>query len=107
MNPALRGGWIDSGLYLMATDYYIGWTMADKLALLRGVQNAATTGNVVRVQTAVGVETTFDPKSTSPDVVLERIQYSIVNDPNFDADDPVQAALARNGRAGITRGRFC
>lgn len=90
----------------MATDYFIGYSQAQKLALLQGISESIMTGQVVRVQTAPGVFTEFSP-SVSNELTYQRLCDSVANDPGFDANDPLQAACRDNARPGITRARYC
>lgn len=87
-------------------DYFIGYSQADKIALLRGYQEALNTGQIVKVQTAPGVYTEFSP-NVDNSLMYQRLCDSIANSPDFDADDPVQAACRRNSRPSQTRARFC
>lgn len=87
----------------MARDNYVGWTIQEKLALLRGVQEARLTGQVVRCPKPGGGYTEFDVTKTDPTRILEELEFSIVNDEDFDADNPVHAACASNARPGVTR----
>jgi len=89
----------------MAKDYFIGYSMADKVALLRGITESLLTGQIVRVSTSRGVETQFSPLIDNS-LMYDRLCTSIANDPNFDANDPTQAAALANQRPGITRGCF-
>jgi len=90
----------------MAIDYFIGYSQSDKVALLRGIQETLMTGQVVKVQTAHGVYTEFDPVDVNNELTYQRLCDSIANSPNFDATDPIQAACAGNARPGITRMDF-
>jgi len=87
-------------------DYFIGYSQAQKIDLLRGVQETLMTGQVVKVQTAPGVYTEFDPVDVNNEITYARLCDSIANSPDFDANDPVQVACRRNARPGITRPRF-
>lgn len=89
----------------MATDYFIGYTIADKLALLKGLSESIMTGQVVRVQTAHGVYTEFSP-NISNELTYQRLCDSIVMDDAFDSTDPLQAACLKNQRASSTRVLF-
>ena len=93
----------------MALDNFIGWSIADKLAMLRGVQEARATGRVVRVSTARGVETQFDPKQVNVSQFLRELESSIYFDPNLAAADPdgsIAKALAGNFRPQQTKPVF-
>ena len=89
----------------MAKDYFIGYTQKDKLDLLRGITESMLTGQIVRVKTSRDVETQFNPLIDNS-LMYDRLCTSIANDPNFDANDPAQAACLGNQRPGITRGCF-
>jgi hypothetical protein len=89
----------------MATDYFISYSMADKLALLRGITESLMSGQIVRVSTSRGVETQFNPNIDNS-LMYQRLCESVANDPNFDPTDPVQAGCLANRRVGITRGQF-
>lgn len=91
----------------MARDNFIGWSLNDKMALLRGVQESRLTGQIVRLQTAHGVFTEFDPTKVNNTQVLEELESSILNDPGADLNDPIVKAIAANRRPGTTRGVFC
>lgn len=80
----------------MALDNFIGWTMQEKLRMLKAVQQARLTGQVTRSRTDNGVETEFDPQKTDLTRILRELERSIANDPDYDANDPVQAACAAN-----------
>jgi len=84
----------------MATDYFAGWTIARKSDMLTSLQEANLTGQVVKLQTAHGVYTEFAPTNIS--LQIDRLEYSIANDPLFDPDNPVCAACAANVRTGVT-----
>jgi hypothetical protein len=90
----------------MALDNFIGWTMADKLAMLRAVQQARLTGQVTRARTDGGVETEFDPTKTDLSRLLRELEQSIANDPNYDANDEVQAACAANRKNRVISSRY-
>lgn len=91
----------------MANDYFPTWDIAKKLAMLEAVQEAMFTGNVARVHTAPGVMTEFDPKTTSPDTMFERLRQSIIADAAFDPDNnAVHAKLLAGQRSAITRPKF-
>jgi len=89
----------------MAMDYFIGYPMADKVALLRGLTESLLTGQIIRVKTSRDSETEFSPKIDNS-LMYQRLCNSIVNDPNFDSTDPVQAACVGNLRQASTRVRF-
>ena len=91
----------------MAFDNFIGWTQQQKLDMLRGIQEAMITGQVVRVQTAHGVFTEFNISQTNVEQMLRRLEESIANSPDFNPNDAVQAACRDNQRPGITRAKFC
>lgn len=80
----------------MPIDNYIGWTQQEKLRMLKAVQQARMTGQVVRSRTDNGVETEFDPQKTDLTRLLRELESSIANDPDYDAEDAVQAACAAN-----------
>jgi len=86
----------------MAYDYFLSFTQAEKLALLRGLEQAVMTGQVVKVRTGRDLETQFNPNIDNS-LTLQRLWSSIANSPDFNADDPVQAACLANQRPGITR----
>lgn len=90
----------------MAIDYFIGYSQADKILLLRGVQESLMTGQITRVKTSRDAETEFDPVDINNEVTYQRLCDSIANSPDYNADDPIQAACAGNARPGITRGNF-
>lgn len=87
----------------MAIDYFIVYSQADKIALLRGLTESKLTGQVIRVKTANGVETEFDAADVNTDMTYQQLCYSIANSPDYDANDPIQVACAGNARVGITR----
>ena len=92
-----------------ARDNFIGWTIQDKMALYRGMQEAFLTGTLVRVSTARGVETQFDPKQPSAEEKMRKLEYSILNDPQLFTIDPTGAitnALTQNQRQFQTRANF-
>lgn len=64
------------------------------------------TGQITRVKTSRDSETEFNPQIDNS-LMYQRLCDSIANDPNFDANDPIQAACLANQRPGITRPRFC
>lgn len=84
-------------------DYFIGYSLVAKIALLRGLQETMLTGQIIKVQTAPGVATEFDPVDINNELTYSRLCDSIANDADFDASDPLQAACAGNQRPGITR----
>ena len=86
----------------MALDNFIGWTMQEKLGMLKAVQQARLTGQVTRSRTDNGVETEFDPQKVNLTNILRELEQSIANDPNYDSGDAVQAACAANQRPGRT-----
>jgi hypothetical protein len=90
----------------MAFDNLIGWTQADKIAMLRGIQEAMLTGQAVRVETARGVYTEFNISQTNIEQILRKVEESIANSPDYNPKDPVQLACRNNQRAGITRPNF-
>jgi len=90
----------------MAIDYFIGYSQVDKIALLRGLQETLFTGQPVKVQTAGGVMTEFDPIDVNNENMYVRLCDSIANDSEFDANDPIQVKCAGNQRPGITRMDF-
>ena len=90
----------------MANDYFPTRDIAWKLAMLEAVAESMFTGNISRAQTAGGVVTEFDPKTTSPDTMFERLRESILNDADFDENNPVHAKLLNGMRPGITRAVF-
>jgi hypothetical protein len=90
----------------MAFDNFIGWTQQDKIAMLRGIQEAMLTGQEVRVQTAHGVLTEFNISQTNIEQMLRKLEESIANSPDYNPGDPIQLACRNNQRAGITRPNF-
>lgn len=86
-------------------DYFIGYTMADKIALLQGITESLLTGQIIRVKTSRDSETEFSPNIDNS-LTYQRLCDSIADDPNFNADDPVQVAARNNRRVAITRGNF-
>jgi hypothetical protein len=89
----------------MPYDNFIGWSQQEKLDLLRGLQQSRLTGQVVKVQTPAGI-TEFDPTKTDIDRLLREVESSIANSPDYNANDPTQAACKANRRPGITRAVF-
>ena len=89
----------------MATDYFISYSIKEKLDLLRGLTESIMTGQIVRLKTSNAVETQFNPNIDNS-LVYQRLCDSIVNDDGFDSTDPIQAACLKNARPGITRPRF-
>lgn len=89
----------------MAFDYFLSFTQQEKLALLRGLETAVMTGQVTRVKTGRDLETQFNP-NVDNSLTLQRLRDSIANSPDFNADDPIQAACRANTRPGITRPNF-
>lgn len=90
----------------MAMDNFIGWGLPDKVAMLRGVQEARLTGQVVRLQTAHGVFTEFSVSKTNVSQTLRELEFSIGSEPEPDADSPMHviwAACRGNSRNGVTR----
>ena len=90
-------------------DYFIGWTIQEKMALYRGMQEAFVTGIVVWLSSARGVETQFDPKQPSAEEKMRKLEYSILNDPQLFSIDPTGAitnALTQNQRQFQTRPNF-
>ena len=92
-----------------ARDNFIGWAIQEKMALYRGMQEAFVTGIVVRLSSARGVETQFDPKQPSAEEKMRKLEYSILNDPQLFSIDPAGAitnALTQNQRQFQTRANF-
>lgn len=89
----------------MPMDYFIGYTMQDKIALLRGLSEALMTGQIIRVKTSRDSETEFDPENDSS-LTYQRLCDSIMDDPKFDQTDPTQLAVLNNRRVPITRSLF-
>ena len=89
----------------MAMDYFITYTIKDKIALLQGLTESLLTGQIVRVKTSRDSETEFSPKVDNS-LMYQRLCNSIVNDGSFDLTDPVQAACINNLRQSSTRVRF-
>ena len=89
----------------MPYDNFIGWTQADKIKLLLGIQQSRLTGQITHVETARGMVTEFDPRVDNTQQLRE-IEYSIANCADYDANDPVQAACAANTRPNITRANY-
>ncbi len=89
----------------MARDNFIGWTVQDKLELLRGLQEARISGQITHIETARGFVTEFDPQVNNTQILVE-LEYSIANGADYDANDPIQAACAANTRPGITRANY-
>ncbi len=83
-------------------DNFIGYTQQDKISLLRGLQEARLTGQIVEVETARGMRTRFDPAVDNTQSLRE-LEYSIAASPEYDANDPIQLACSLNTRPGITR----
>ena len=86
-------------------DYYIGFTMADKVAMLRGITESLLSGQTVRVKTSRDSETEYNPKIDNS-LMYQRLCDSIADDPNYDANDPIQLAAYNNQRPAITRANF-
>jgi hypothetical protein len=89
----------------MAMDYFIGWTQANKIALLVGIQNALLTGQVIAVSTGRGNYTKFDPKVDNS-LMYQRLTDSIANSKDFDPTDAIQLACRENRRQLSTRVAF-
>jgi hypothetical protein len=89
----------------MAIDYFIAYSMADKIALLRGITESLLTGQITRVKTSGDSETTFSP-NVDNSLMYQRLCDSISDDPQFNADDPIQAAARNNQRPSSTRINF-
>ena len=93
----------------MAREYFVGWSIDDKIRMLQGLQEAMLTGMVVRVSTARGVETQFDPREGTTALRLERLEYSIWLDATPSQLDPqgiIRAGCARNQRTLQSRPFF-
>ena len=90
----------------MGIDYFPTRTLQWKIAMIEAVGDAMFTGNTVRVQTAPGVTTEFDPKTTNPDQMFERLRTSILEDPDVDTDNPVVQKLLTAQRVRTTRANF-
>ena len=86
-------------------DYFIGYSIQDKLALLKGITESLLSGQIVRVRTSSGVETQFSP-NVDNSLMYQRLCDSVCDDPNFDSTDPIQAACLSNQRVGITQPNF-
>lgn len=84
----------------MALDNYIGWSQAEKILLMRGLQEARNTGQVTRVQTSPGVFTEFNPVGMDMTKRLRDVESSIAYSLDYDEDDPVQLACYNNIRTG-------
>jgi hypothetical protein len=89
----------------MAMDYFIGYSMADKLALLQGITESLLTGQITRVKTSRDSETEFSP-NVDNSLMYQRLCDSIADDPNYDATDPIQLAAYNNQRPSSTRVNF-
>jgi len=89
----------------MATDYFISYSQAQKVALLEGLTQAMLTGQVTSVQTAPGKSTQFNPNLDNS-LMYARLCDSIASDPAFDATDPIQAKCKGNARPGVTRVKY-
>ena len=85
---------------------FIGWNIEEKRRHLRGIQDAILTGDMVEIQTASG-KTVYDPKSRNLNSLLEKLATAIAADPEYDADNAIDAACAAAGRPGITQVNFC
>ena len=79
--------------------------MADKIALLRGITESLMTGQITRVKTSSDSETTFSP-NVDNSLMYQRLCDSISDDPDFDENDPIQAACRANRRNASTGVRF-
>ncbi len=86
----------------MAMDYFIGYSMEDKLALLRGLTESMMTGQIVAVTTSRDSKTEFSP-NVSNELTYERLCYAIINDDGFNPNDPMQAGCLKNQRVSSTR----
>lgn len=91
----------------MAMDNFIGWSLPDKVTMLLAVQQARLTGQVVKLQTAHGVYTEFNPRQTNVTQMLRELEYSIANDPGFDPGSPICVACAANIRHEVTPQSHC
>ena len=83
-------------------DNFIGWSLPEKLDMLRGLQEARLTGRVARAETAMRVGTQFDLKDTNITQLLRGLEDSILADPALGANSPIRAALEANRRSGVT-----
>lgn len=94
----------------MARDNFIGWSLDDKIAMLRGVQESMLTGQVLKIATSRGVETQFDPSQQFAEVTLAKLEYSIACDTTekcvSDSDWAIRRACAKNRRTTQTRHIF-
>jgi hypothetical protein len=88
----------------MATDYFIGMSLADKLALLPQLASIVLTGQPTEIQLSRGVKTTFSGANASEN--YERLINSIMDDEKYDCTDPVMSKIKRSRRAFITRPKF-
>ena len=70
----------------MAIDYFISYSMKEKLDLLRGLTESLMTGQVVRVKTSAAVETQFNP-NVDNSLIYQRLCWSIANDDNHRHPD--------------------
>ena len=83
-------------------DNFIGWSLAEKVEMLRGLQEARLTGRVARAETAMRVGTQFDLKDTNITQLLRGLEDSILADPALPEDSPIRAQLEANRRPGVT-----
>ncbi len=90
----------------MATDYYPTRNLEWKLKMWDALDEQGFSGNTVRIQTAPGVVTEFDPKTMSPDTLKARLLSSILADDGFDMNNPVHAKFAKLVSPGRTRANF-
>ena len=79
--------------------------MADKVAMLRGLTESLLSGQIVKIKTSRDSETEFNPKIDNS-LMYQRLCDSIADDPNYDANDPIQLAAYNNQRPAITRANF-
>ena len=82
----------------MATNKFLGWTLADLLAARLEIQRARLVG-VTTVVMLAGVRTEVDPSRVDLDKLLEELQYAISL---LDTEEENPA----NERPGITRPNF-
>ena len=86
-------------------DYFIGKTIDVKKALLIGISDCRMTGQIVRVKTSSDSETEFKP-GVDYSLMYQELCNSIADDPEYDANDPIQLSAYNNQRPGITRACF-
>jgi hypothetical protein len=86
-------------------DHFVSYSMADKIALLRGLSESLMSGQITRVKTSRDSETEFNPKIDNT-LTYQWLCDSIADDPNYNATDPIQLACYNNQRPGITRADF-